>query len=123
MNPVQGKPADNRRSSQWSSIRAAWIKQHPSCAACGTRESVEVHHKLPFHFPGGNKTELDPDNFISLCERPSWNCHLRIGHSGNWQARNQHVVEDAALSLERIIEREYPDHEANIQPVQSVAHH
>ena len=89
-------------------MRRAWLALHPTCAACGSKQHVQVHHLWPVHFPGGEKTELDPTNFMTLCERPGWNCHIRIGHGGDFKARNPEARKDAALSLERITDREYP---------------
>jgi hypothetical protein len=83
-----------KRSSKWPSVRAAWLKANPKCAACGSAVKVEVHHMHPFHlFP---ERELDPTNFITLCEgRGGCNCHLTFGHCGNWSHWNESVVGDA----------------------------
>lgn len=86
------------RSPRWPACRRAWLVQHPTCAACGSREMVQVHHKAPFHlFP---QRELDPTNLITLCERPGVDHHLNIGHLGDWRKFNPRVEEDAARLLE-----------------------
>jgi len=97
------KPGESRRSSHWPAVRKQWLKDHPACAACGTTKDVEVHHKQPFHlFP---ELELDPANFITLCEgRPGCNCHLTFGHLGNWTLFNPSVVDDAAEYLKKFME-------------------
>lgn len=88
------------RSPQWEKVRGVWIKANPICAACGGIVMCQVHHKKPFHlFPD---LELDPSNFITLCESPNRLCHLRIGHCFVWADYNPFVVEDAVLSLSRI---------------------
>jgi len=89
------------RSGQWRSVRAAWLKDHPTCAACGSDKDVEVHHMRPFHlYP---KLELDPTNFISLCETMGSEDHLHVGHTvngvSNWKLFNVNVIEDAAKML------------------------
>lgn len=72
-----------QRSPQWPKVRKAWLADHPACAACGCLKGVVPHHVRPFHlFP---EFELDPTNLISLCETTTWNCHLRIGHGGNFK--------------------------------------
>lgn len=91
------------RSSRWPTVRAKHLAANPTCACCGTKDALNVHHKLPFHlYP---KLELEPTNLITLCEVEGRNCHLRIGHSFSWSAYNPNVVEDAALGLSRIANR------------------
>lgn len=86
-----------KRSPQWPATRRHWLAAHPACAACGTKASPEVHHKRPFHlFPA---LELDPTNFITLCECGPYECHLKTGHLGNWKNFNAAVVPDAAALL------------------------
>ncbi len=91
-----GKP----RSPHWPAVRAAWLKDHPTCEACGGADDVEVHHKKMFH--EHPELELDPDNFSTLCMHPSRQCHWQRGHlAKSWSVCNVHVVEDAAQFLER----------------------
>ena len=91
------------RSGRWHTLEANWLKVHPHCAACGTRENVSVHHKHPFHL--APELELEPRNLITLCEKHC--CHLMIGHSGDWHAFNPHVEADAAMLAKRVEKREY----------------
>lgn len=100
------------RSPKWSKVREEYLKRFPTCAACGGRRQLNVHHKLPFSWPGGKERELDPSNFITLCEGDSMNCHLWIGHLGDWQSRNYDVDENAAAMLVKIKTRPYPGVEA-----------
>ena len=94
-----------RRSSLWSTVRDRWIADHNRCEACGTKDNLNVHHERPFkYFP---ELELETSNFVTLCETPSRNCHLNVGHSGDWNAWNAHVRQDAALMLQRRSERRY----------------
>lgn len=91
------------RSGKWPRVRAEHLEREPRCAACGGTEDLEVHHKKPEHlFP---ELELEPSNLITLCQKPSRSCHFSKGHSFNWKAYNPHVVEDAALSMQRILQR------------------
>jgi hypothetical protein len=88
-----------KRSSRWPTVRKAWLKNHPACAACGGVHCVQVHHKEPFHLHP--EKELDMNNFITLCECSPGDDHLRIGHLGDWKSFNPHVEADAALMLKR----------------------
>lgn len=91
------------RSPHWHRVRDEHLAAHPTCAACGGRAHLNVHHIQPFHlFPD---LELDPKNFITLCENPDRHCHIRVGHSWNFSAYNPHVVEDAARELDRLQNR------------------
>lgn len=92
---IQGKaPPGARRSSGWRRLRRQHLKLHPTCAVCGSKRKVEVHHKVPFHV--APDFELDPGNLISLCERKKYglNCHLLIGHLGNYRRANPSVDAD-----------------------------
>lgn len=85
----------SRRSPWWPTARRLHLIRFPTCAACGNRKSVEVHHLKPFHdFP---EFELDPENFLTLCEDGpgGMNCHLVIGHAGNWRLINPNARGDA----------------------------
>jgi len=95
------------RSPDWEEARNRYLVLHPACEACGETDKryVRVHHKKPFHlFP---ELELDETNFQTLCEYPSRNCHLNIGHSGDFKAYNPNSVEDAALMFVRRKQRKY----------------
>lgn len=84
------------RSSKWRKIRNEYLKSHNFCRACGTQNKLEVHHIKPFHlYP---ELELEENNLITLCES-SYDCHLKIGHNGNWKYFNEFVEKDARDSL------------------------
>lgn len=101
-DPGGDKPT-GKRSSKWPGVRKAHLEKFPTCAACGARERLEVHHCKPFHlYP---EQELDPANLITLCESPSANCHLLIGHGKLWKAWNPLVRVDAARLLRMILQR------------------
>ena len=84
------------RSSKWPFARAAYLKTHGTCAVCNGTKNLEVHHKQPFH--AHPELELDPTNFITLCEAGTngINCHLLVGHLGNFKSVNLNVEADAA---------------------------
>jgi hypothetical protein len=93
---IQGKaPKGAKRSSGWRNVRKQYLKDNPGCAVCGSTSKVEVHHKVPFHLAPDK--ELDPDNLMTLCENKKYgiNCHLLIGHLGNYQKLNVNVDLDA----------------------------
>lgn len=91
--PVSATP----RSPKWPAVRAEYLKTHPECAACGTRNELNVHHVVPFHLD--ESKELDPENLITLCREH----HLTVGHDPdfdgpmkpNWSAENKNVRRDA----------------------------
>ena len=84
---------ESARSSHWASVRDHHLAEHPRCAACGGGKHVQVHHKKPFHeFP---ELELEPTNLISLCMGDP-ECHLRLGHGGDYKFYNPKVEQDAA---------------------------
>ena len=89
-------PVGMARSGHWPTVRAAHLKEHPTCAVCGGIEKAEVHHIRPFHLHPD--LELNPANFITLCEanKDGFDCHLGFGHLGCFRSWNEDVVEDAA---------------------------
>lgn len=103
----QGKPIGRDRSPHWPEARADWLVVHSSCAVCGFKKFLNVHHIKPFHvFP---ELELIPSNFITLGEKcPTGNHHLLFGHLGNWSSWNVTVVEDAGMFLLKISKRPGP---------------
>ena len=105
------KPAT--RSPHWSSVRTAHLKTAGTCEACGSDKSLEVHHKQPFH--DKPELELDPSNLITLCDG-SINCHLLVGHLGDWKSFNVDVVADAATWKAKIQNRPKPTPETEETP-------
>lgn len=84
------------RSPKWPHVERTFLAEHPACAACGGTKRVQVHHKQPFHlFP---QLELEPSNLIGLCMGPK-DCHLEIGHGGNFKKWNPKVEQHAAAAL------------------------
>src|SRR5690348_7088243 len=90
-----------KRSDKWPEVRKAWLEQHPTCAACGGTKNLEVHHIQAFHLHP--ELELDPSNFITLCEPLGIEHHLKVGHTVNgkssWKINNTTVREDAQRML------------------------
>ena len=96
------------RSPKWPAVRAAHLKAHPTCEACGegSTKILNVHHVVPFHVDPSK--ELDEANLITLCEGPVVNCHLHFGHLRNWKSWNVDVRKDAAEWLKKIKDRPMP---------------
>lgn len=106
---VFGSPASMRammaagkarpRSPRWRAVREEHVRRHPACAACGRTARLDVHHIQSFHTHP--ELELAPANLLTLCE--SWpagvNCHLLIGHCGDWKAINPESVKYARAML------------------------
>lgn len=96
------------RSNKWPATRRKHLKSNPACAMCGGRKLLEVHHVLPFHL--APVQELDPTNLVTLCEdvRSGRNCHLFVGHLGNYRSYNPAAIADAASWNTKIVSRPAP---------------
>ncbi len=87
------------RSSRWPAVRKAFLVGK-SCAACGGIDSLEAHHMKPFHlYP---ELELDPNNLLALCEKPSHSCHFTFGHFWNWSKYNEQVIADTTAWFTKV---------------------
>lgn len=85
-----------KRSTHWPTVEKHFLEAHPTCAACGGTERLNIHHIKPFHiFP---ELELDPNNLITLCMSEKED-HLKIGHGGSFRAWNENVKNNAAEVL------------------------
>lgn len=100
---LQGTSFGAARSPQWSAVRNEFIRNNPTCAACGTTKKLQAHHVVAYHTDKAK--ELDPSNLIALCEGMERNCHRFIGHLDNFQSINENSREDAAAWLKRIQNR------------------
>jgi 5-methylcytosine-specific restriction endonuclease McrA len=87
-----------RRDSRWPALRAAHLRAFPTCASCGGKDVLEVHHAVPVHIDPSR--ELDPTNLITLCEKRR--CHLIVGHIWNWKLMNTKVRDIAAALLAEV---------------------
>lgn len=81
-------PAESR-SPGWSTLRAAWLAEHPTCECCGTGQGLTAHHVVPVHVEPAR--EMDRRNLLTLCEP----CHWLVGHLCSWKSWNDKVVYDA----------------------------
>jgi hypothetical protein len=90
-------PTGAKRSPKWPKVRDEFLKTHPVCECCGGKVSLEVHHVEPFHI--NPERELDPENLMTLCESKRYgvNCHLFVGHLGNYSRWNPLARIDAIL--------------------------
>lgn len=63
---------------------------------------MRAHHVVPFHIDPTK--ELAADNLLTLCEakRYGLNCHLLIGHLGNWRRWNPLVRVDAVRTFNKL---------------------
>ena len=86
---------ETQRSGRWPAVRDAFARGI-SCAACGTRSQIEVHHIQPFHLM--RALELESSNLVVLCR----GCHLVFGHLHNWESHNPTCVNDAAAHLTQV---------------------
>ncbi len=92
------------RSGRWRTIRKNYFESLPDelkkCAVCDVKKNLIIHHIVPVHVDPTK--ELDNDNFIILCETPSFNCHLFFGHLKNWVRYNPNILEDAKNWKEKL---------------------
>ena len=89
MDRVQGKaPKGAKRSRTWSKTRRIHLKTQPRCAVCESKSKLQVHHLIPFHIAPDQ--EEQEDNLVTLCQNKKYgiNCHLLIGHLGNYRRFN-----------------------------------
>jgi len=82
------------RSSGWDAVRDAYLAAHPTCAACGGTNLLQVHHIVPFSV--APDLELEVSNLLTLC-MGDFDCHLRLGHGGSFRCHNPRVLEDVAV--------------------------
>ena len=102
---LKGKaPVRKTRSSKWGKVRETHLESNPNCAVCEGDKELNVHHIRPFHLHP--ELELEPTNLITLCEstKHGINCHLLIGHLGNFRNINPHVLEDVTTWNSRLKE-------------------
>ncbi len=95
---VSGKaPKGAKRSPKWRKVRKVFITNNPTCFVCGSKKKVEVHHKVPFHI--APDMELNEGNLVSLCENKKYglNCHLLLGHYGNYKKFNPNIDNDTII--------------------------
>jgi 5-methylcytosine-specific restriction enzyme A len=85
-----------KRSDKWPTVEKHFRETNPTCAACGGKDRLNVHHCMPFHLDPSK--ELDPTNLITLCMGEK-ECHLHIGHGGSFKQYNPNVRADAAEAL------------------------
>lgn len=88
------------RSSQWPKVRAEHLRKHPTCAACGSTENLNVHHLAPFHQKP--ELELAPWNLLTACrDHHFYVCHDPDGPwapaKPNWSAANPKAKEHCEL--------------------------
>jgi len=86
---IKGKaPKGAKRSSKWAKVRKEHLKNNPNCEICGTKGTLRVHHKIPFHI--APDMELNKNNLVTLCENKKYgiNCHLLLGYIGNFKRIN-----------------------------------
>jgi 5-methylcytosine-specific restriction protein A len=100
---IEPVPQFGPRHPQWKKTRDEYLLIHPTCAACGNRDFLNIHHVMPYHL--NPELELAWANLITLCERPARNCHLVFGHLLNWSSYNKQVASDAAIYLNKVRKR------------------
>lgn len=94
---LQGKSKTGTlRSKFWPKARKDHLARYPRCAVCNGTKKLEVHHIRSFHeYP---EWELEPSNFMTLCEgNRLFNCHRIFGHLNNYQRTNQDAKADAFI--------------------------
>ena len=101
---IQGRAEKGqRRSPEWRVVRKNYKKAFPTCFICDSAKRVEVHHIVPFNI--APDLELEPENLMSLCRKRKFgiNCHLLVGHLGNFRRTNPNCKMDAMIWHEKIL--------------------
>ena len=102
---LQGKISisDPKRSPQWTKVRNGHLVKHPACEVCGGTKSLNVHHIKAYNT--NPELELDATNLITLCESGNRgiNCHLLMGHVGNYKKINPRVKMDSKIWKKKLI--------------------
>lgn len=90
-------PKGAKRSHLWFEVRKKHLKLYPNCLVCGGSTSLQVHHIVPFFL--APDLELVSTNLMTLCTRKKYgiNCHLLIGHLGNFRRFNIGASLDAKI--------------------------
>lgn len=97
---VRGKaPKGARRSKSWGKVRREHLKKSSRCVVCSKRKKLEVHHIIPFYL--APHLELESSNLLTLC-RGTFNCHLLVGHLGDYRAINPKCGNDVWLMSKRL---------------------
>ncbi len=86
-----------KRSGKWPTVEKHFREANPTCAACGSKNRLNVHHILPFHIH--SELELDNSNLITMCMDFGKECHLRLAHCGSFKTYNPNIKEDAKKAL------------------------
>ena len=92
----------HKRSSKWPKVRKAYLKKNPTCEACGRKNSLEIHHKIPFNLD--HTLELEHSNLITLCSK-GMECHISWGHLGNYKYYNPNIEKDSKAFLHKVKNR------------------
>ena len=91
------------RDSAWPSLRKLHLRDYPTCACCGSKNKLQVHHMLPYHLHP--MLELDPRNLMTLCDDPKSRCHFIFGHLRNYRSYNPTVKSDVAIWFDKVYNR------------------
>lgn len=106
LDAIQGKaPLSAKRSRHWGRVRATHLLTQPRCQICDGSSKLEVHHIKPFHTHP--ELELSPSNLITLCSsgKNGMDCHLTMGHHGDYHAANPDIRIDAKRWYIKFMER------------------
>lgn len=98
---IHERKKETQRSHEWRNIRDQHLESNNSCAACGSKNKLQVHHIQPFHIKP--ELELTLSNLITLCMSDQ-DCHLMIGHGDDFKCYNPEVVDDAKKFFKSSVE-------------------
>ena len=88
-------PMGVRRSRKWREVRREHLDKNPICVVCHSKKKRVVHHLVPVSV--APELELEKDNLITLCTSKKYgiNCHLLVGHLGNYKSANPDCASDS----------------------------
>lgn len=70
---LKKRPDGSQRNSLYMKRQHGQIKRQKSCATCGSRKDIELHHIIPIAAGGTNEYF----NLVSLCH----DCHMKLHHA------------------------------------------
>lgn len=86
---LKKRPDGDQRNTLYIERQRGNVKRQKSCATCGSRKDIELHHIIPIAAGGTN----DYFNLVSLCH----DCHMKLHHkiydAINWEISSCNNIE------------------------------
>lgn len=91
-----------RDTAAYKKAMAQYLAEHPTCQFCRKPGGkVEVHHVIPVSVDPTKAADVT--NMVTLHRKPD--CHMVVGHLGNFRDYNRNVVHVCATMADEPIRR------------------